>query len=415
VGQFHKFQAGDGAQEFARGVADFLSVEEMAGVLIGDAQSQWLQRMQRGGEAQAGEEFGYVADFGAKRNGLLVFGFFWQKEMIVFFQRGAAARGVGDDGVEPFALEGGEVLAGEGTSGVADASMSGQRAATQLAAGDGDFATVGGKDADGGLVEAREGDLGDAAGEESDAGTARADGGKRAAELVEEKRIVDAGKKALAFGEAKQSEYAGCARERLQPGALIKPKNTREGSNATGVGKQTAKDQPARQTGEEGALVVALDDGAGVLDELAVLDCGRTHGFAGTAVEAFVNVIDKGSGDGAPALCGDGSGSGRAARRISGAVSGEIGSGDMNHLVDAAAGRVGLEIPEAVGRAGVEAEAAVNAAGVVFVDRDLAGDGLSGSHGRGPVADETRTSDTGQGEQQHPAAMPALPVRGVRG
>ena len=39
VGQFHKFEAGDGAQELARGAADFLSVEKMAGVLIGDAQA----------------------------------------------------------------------------------------------------------------------------------------------------------------------------------------------------------------------------------------------------------------------------------------------------------------------------------------------------------------------------------------
>jgi hypothetical protein len=104
----------------------------------------------------------------------------------------------------------------------------------------------------------------------------------------------------------------------------------------------------------------------------------------------------------------------RAAGRITGAVTGEIGFGYTNHLVDAAPGRVGLEIPEAVGRAGVEAEAAVDAAGVVFIDGDLAGDGLSGSHGRGWIADETRRSDTGRREQQQPASMPALPVLGVR-
>ena len=37
VGQFHEVQVGDGAQKLARGFADFLSVEQVAGVLISDA------------------------------------------------------------------------------------------------------------------------------------------------------------------------------------------------------------------------------------------------------------------------------------------------------------------------------------------------------------------------------------------
>lgn len=51
VRQFHKLQAGDGAQELARGAADFLSVEKMARVLIGDAQRQRFERLQRSAEA----------------------------------------------------------------------------------------------------------------------------------------------------------------------------------------------------------------------------------------------------------------------------------------------------------------------------------------------------------------------------
>jgi len=84
-------------------------------------------------------------------------------------------------------------------------------------------------------------------------------------------------------------------------------------------------------------------------------------------------------------------------------------------LVDAAAGRVGFEIPEAVGRAGVEAEPAVDAAGVVFVDRDLAGDRSSGRHGRGSSGGESRRLVTGPDERQQPARMPASPVLAVRG
>ena len=37
VGQFHEFDARNGAQQLARGLADFLAVEQVAGVLIGDA------------------------------------------------------------------------------------------------------------------------------------------------------------------------------------------------------------------------------------------------------------------------------------------------------------------------------------------------------------------------------------------
>src|SRR5580692_8040360 len=100
----------------------------------------------------------------------------------------------------------------------------------------------------------------------------------------------------------------------------------------------------ARDAAEERALIVALDEGAGVLDELAVLDAGGAGGFAGAAVETFVDVIDEGVGDG-------------LLFRL-----------DVDHLVDAAAGGIGFEIPEAVGGTGVEAEAAMDAAGIVLVD-----------------------------------------------
>jgi hypothetical protein len=66
-----------------------------------------------------------------------------------------------------------------------------------------------------------------------------------------------------------------------------------------------------------------------VLDELAVLDAGGAGGFAGAAIEAFVNVIHERIGDG------------------------EIAELDVNHLVDASARGIRFEIPEAVGGASV--------------------------------------------------------------
>ena len=101
-------------------------------------------------------------------------------------------------------MESGEILASQRAGGFADSRVGGESAAAELAAGDGDVATVGGEDADGGFVELCEGDLGDAAGEEGDAGAARAGGGEGAAELAEEKEIVDGWEQAFAIGKAKE-------------------------------------------------------------------------------------------------------------------------------------------------------------------------------------------------------------------
>ena len=63
------------------------------------------------------------------------------------------------------------------------------------------------------------------------------------------------------------------------------------------------------------------------------------------------------------------------------ANAGEIGLGDVDHLVDTAAGGVSLQIPKAIRGASVETDAAVDAAGEVFVRGILAGDrGGSGHH-----------------------------------
>ncbi len=58
------------------------------------------------------------------------------------------------------------------------------------------------------------------------------------------------------------------------------------------------EDEVTREAGEEGALVVALDARAGVFDQLAVFDAGGAGGFAGAAIETFINVIDERIGDG---------------------------------------------------------------------------------------------------------------------
>jgi len=132
---------------------------------------------------------------------------------------------------------------------------------------------------------------------------------------------------------------------------LIEAQDARGVDDAVRLGEKVPENKVARGADEPGAGIVALDARAGVLDEFSIFDAGGAGGFAGAAVEAFVDVIDEGFGDGLLVQL------------------------DLDHLVDAAAGRIGLEVPEAIGGTGVKAEAAMDAAGVVLVDGIEAGDG----------------------------------------
>ena len=324
VGQFHKFQAGDGAQELPRSVTDFLSVEEMTGVLVGDAQRDGFQRLHGGGETEGSKKFGDVTDFRAEGHGLLVLRFVQRKEMVVFLERGAAACRVRDEGVEIAGSEGGEIFAGELLGNVAHSGVRRESATAELAVGDDNFTAVGREDSDGGLIELREGDLRDAAGEQGDACAARANGGKSAAKLSEEERIVNARKQAFAVREAEKFQYASGAGERLQAEALVKANDAREGGDTMGMRKQVAEHKLARKASEERALVVALNERAGVFDELAILDCGRACSFAGTAVQAFINVIDEGIGDRGRAFRGSRAWAMRAISRVALGLASEI-------------------------------------------------------------------------------------------
>ena len=137
---------------------------------------------------------------------------------------------------------------------------------------------------------------------------------------------------------------------------MIETQNACGVDDAVWIGEQVPENEVARDASAPGAGIVALDGRAGVFDEFSIFDRGRSGGFAGAAIETFVYGVDEGIRDGL------------------------LVQFDMNHLMEAAAWRIGFEVPEAVGGTGVEAEAAANAAGVVLVDG--AGDGRRG-HGVG--------------------------------
>src|SRR5208283_2583192 len=110
------------------------------------------------------------------------------EEVIVLLERGAAARGVGEDGVELAAAKRGDVFAGELAGRFAHASM---RGTAKLRAGDDHFAAVGREDANGGFIELREGDIRDASGKEGHARAADALRRKGPAKLLEKETVVN--------------------------------------------------------------------------------------------------------------------------------------------------------------------------------------------------------------------------------
>ena len=362
VRQFHKIKIGNGAEESARSFANFLSVKQVAGILIRDAMAE---RIHFRGEAECSEKFGDVARFCGERAGLRVLRFVRRKEMLVFLERGAAARGVGDDGVKLFERKRGNIVSREFARGFAEAGVRGQRAAAELILGHDDFAAVGSEHANGGFVEAGKRDVGDAAGEKSHARAAGPHGRKSFAKTIEEKIVVDRREQAFALGEAEELEDADAPRDGLQAGALIEAENTRGVFDEMRSAEKVAEEKITNEVSKPGALVIALDTGTGMLDEFSVLDAGGAGGFASAAVETFVNVIDERVGD--------------VRGRLS--MAGELALGDVDHLVDTAARRIGFEIPQAIGGAGVQAQAAVNAASVVFVGGRGSGNGLRCGHG----------------------------------
>ena len=313
----------------------------LAGILIGDAQGK---RFQFYGEAERGEKLGDVADFCGEFTSPGKLRLFGRKEMIIFLERGTASGGVGDDGVKVFAKEDGKICSSEFAGHIADAGVRGKRTAAKLSFRHHDFAAIRSEDADGGFIEPRKGDVGDASGEESDAGAARARGRIGPAVSAIEKVIVNAREESFAFGETEKFQHADGARDGLQAGALVEAENAGEIDDEKGIGQQLPEDVVPRDTRDPGTLAVLLNARASVLDELSILDAGGAGGFAGAAVETFVNVIHKRIGDG------------------------KIAELDVNHLVDAAARGIRFEIPEAIRGASIQAKSAVNTARVVLVD-----------------------------------------------
>lgn len=337
-------------------------MKEMAGILISDTVAKW---MELGGEAERGKKLRDVAGFCGKRESLRMLGLVARKKMMVFLERGTAAGGVGDDCVDFFEWKSGEIVSSELARGFPKAGVRGKRAAAKLILGNNHFASIGGEHPDGGFVKIGKRDVGNAAGEKGHACTALPHGWKGFAEALEEKFVVDRREQAFTFSKAKQLEDADTARDGLQARALIKAEKTSGVFNEMRSGKKVTEEKVAKELGEPGTLVIALDARPGMFDKFSILYARGAGRFAGAAIKTSVDVNDEGVRD--------------ARGRF---LIGKLALRDVDHLMDAAARRIRFQIPETIGGAGVEAEAAVNAPGIVFVGGSGARNGLQIGHGR---------------------------------
>ena len=111
-----------------------------------------------------------------------------------------------------------------------------------------------------------------------------------------------------------------------------------------------------------------LDSRARELHQLAVLDAGRTRGFACPAIQTFINVIDKTRVNRCAAFF------------------------DLNHLINTAARRVRFQMPQPVCWAMIQAQTTMHAARVVFINRLQTGDGAKFIHGELHASDEAAGS-----------------------
>ena len=140
---------------------------------------------------------------------------------------GAAAAGVGDDGVELVRRELLKLLARELLGHFPFAVMGVERAAAELLGRRDDFAAVAGEDFDGVAVDVAEDQVLGAADEHGDPILLPADGGRDGRDQLGGELGLDVGRDAFELLEAfgQELEHAAAADEGLQPELLVDPQD----------------------------------------------------------------------------------------------------------------------------------------------------------------------------------------------
>ena len=285
------------------------------------------------------------------------------EKVAIVLDRGAAARGIDDHGVEPLALHfahpGGDIGAGRGPGGVLVAHVLGQGAATAGAPGDHDLAAVAAQQADCGFVDPGADDLLRTAGQQRHPQAAFAGGGKALRHVVR-RRPAEAHTR-----EAHDGAQAARHQTGEGPGEFAADQGQ---AKEAGFGQQPFQ-QAAQQPVAERPDIGLLDAPPALVQKMHVIDTRGAGRGARQAGQAAVDVPHR-------------AGAGRLAA--------------LEHFldqVDAAARAVQFVAQGDVGRAGRGAKAAMHAFAQNIVGLDDVGvgeliRGETGLHGQsaGPSA-----------------------------
>ena len=334
---FNQFEARDGSEQPARRLPDALAVRQMTGILIGHAQGQ---RIQWRHQTQRVQPFRDVTNPLRQFPGAGVIFAARRKQPRIFLQRRAAPRGVGHDGVTGNRQKRVQHPSRQRTCHIAKACMHGQGSATPLPGRDDHLAAVGLQDPQRRFIERGECQLRDAPGEQGHTCPAPSLRGKDEAVAREEKLTVHRWKEVQGQGAGGLSRPPGNASGKARAFDSAQPSGQRR--HAPWIGQQVAIEELACEAPAQRPAKLLLDACPRLLDQLAVFHAGRADRFTGPAVQAPVNVPHE------------------ARIRMAATVF------DLKHLLDAAAGRIGLLPPESIGGAVVQTEAAVHAAGIVL-------------------------------------------------
>src|SRR6185437_4229278 len=164
--------------------------------------------------------------------------------------------------------------------------------------------------------------------------------GKHPPKLLKEETIINARLQAVEFGHAHQLQNAAVLGQRLESGTLIKAQQSCNLGKALAISEHMAIEEAADLPSQPWPLIMLFDLRASTFDYVPVLHTGGTSTFTGTTIKTAVDVSNK-----------------RFRNRQPSGI-------DLQHLVDAAAGRIHLHTQHTIRRAMIQAKTAVHAGSI---------------------------------------------------
>ena len=309
----------------------------MAGIVICHAVRQ---RLVGGDRLQLRQQLGDVSDFLRKTLRPLPPGRIVTQQVAVGLERRAAASGVDYDRVNRGSLETLDQSSCPLFGALVITGMQFERSAAALVARSHNLAALGRENPVRGSVHAGEEHPLHAAGDHAYSSSERPTGRNDVRKLAPHHARLNRWHESFHGPESsrQQTQQACVAQHAPEAGCLIQREGHQKRSQPPRIREQL-ENQATKQSIWNRAGVISLDLGPRRLDQLVVLNAGRTCGHARHAAETAIEVLDH--------------------RRVqpNGALLGQL------HQVDSPARRVHLLAPQQVRRAGRQTEAAMDAVG----------------------------------------------------